>query len=420
MTKDDSNNITVFGNKEVVAEVKPPEVITKEAVAPIINQEKSQEADNIKVIGGKPNETPEVKTTEVKADANLDTKKDLEKNSSLDSGKTADKEDEQNAFAVSFGEKEKGDSEPTDDVEKKQEAVSMSEESVMQFLKKEYPDAFAEVNSISELSKKEVFADPVEAFNKYHKETGRGIKDFYNLQKDWSKEDEVATLKEYYTMTNDGLSEADINDQMELIVVDEDYELEHSDSDIKARKLAFKKEHIKALKYLTAKSEEYKTPLGNGESVANAQPQRSEKEMAQAYKPYWEARDKSLAELDSFDFSIGIGDVKLPLSQEHKELIAKRSQTETSFFEDWIGKNGLVDTKKSVEDTAWSIPSIRQHLLKEAAQQIHAISIEQDSKKRRNVKLDLIPEKTKEANKRGVQVFGGGSSTTMGTPLIRN
>jgi hypothetical protein len=419
ITNDD--NITVVGAKSTpVAEAKPNELITKEAGASPIDQTKNQGADNITVVGAKPNETPIVKKEEGAAEVKLDTKKDLKENSKSESDKTADKEDKQNAFAVSFGEKEKEEAGASEVVEKKQEAVSMSEESVMQFLKKEYGDAFAEVNSISEISKKEVLADPVRAFQKYHKETGRGVKDFYNLQKDWTEEDQNTTLKEYYLMTNEGLSESDINDQMELIVVTDDYELEHSDEDVKRRKLEFKKEYNKALKYLDAKSKEYKTPLGNEGGATNQTQQLTEAQKAEAYKPYWAARDKSLAELESFDFSIGIGDVKLPITKEHKELIAKKTQTETSFFDDWTDKNGSIDTKKSVEDTAWSIPSIRKHLLAEAAQQIHAISIETDSKKKRNVNLETIKEKAPEVKKRGVQIFGGESSTQMGQPLISN
>lgn len=415
MIKNDNDNITVLGR--TAAETKPEISTTKEKVETPIDQSKNQVADNVEVIEKK---APKTTLEDEKPDgekANLDTKKDLKENSKSESGKTADKEDKQNAFAVSFEEKEKEKAKPNEEIEEKQEAVSMSEESVMQFLKKEYPDAFAEVNSISELSKKEVFADPVIAFQKFHKETGRGIKDFYNLQKDWTEEDPIIALREYYTMTNEGLSESDIDDQMEQVVVNEEYENEHSDADVKARKLAFKKESIKALKYLKAKSEEYKTPLENGASGEKPQ-QQTEEQKAEAYKPYWNARDKSLEELESFDFSIGIGDVKLPITKEHKQMIAERSQTETAFFQSWITKDGI-NTKQTVEDTAWSIPEIRQHLLVEAATQIHAIALEADSKKKRNVTLDKIPEKTKEIKKGGVQVFGDNNTeTTMGQPLI--
>ncbi|MFK5981439.1 MAG: hypothetical protein QM499_00880 [Flavobacteriaceae bacterium] len=414
-------NITVVGRDKPkpVAEAKTDDLNAKESKEPI-NKEKIQVAENIDVDKDKIDKNPLEEKKEVKADANLDNKKEVKTESKSDSAKGADKEDKENAFAVSFDDDKKEVVKTPEELENKQEAVSMSEESVLQFLQKEYPDAFAEVNSISEISKKEVFADPVLAFQKYHKETGRGIEDFYNLQKDWKQEAQEDVLREYYKMTSEGFSEEDIDDQMDIISVSEDYELENSEEDVKRRKIAFKKEYNKALKHLESKSKEYETPLGNAPTNENGQPQQlTEKQLAEAYKPYWEARDKTLSELEDFKFSIGIGEVKLPITKEQKEMIAEKSQTENSFFKSWITDKGLINTKQSVEDTAWAIPEIRKVLLAEAAKQIHAISIEDDSKKRRNVKLDKVPEKAKEVSRRGVQVFGGNDANQMGQPLIQ-
>ena len=50
---------------------------------------------------------------------------------------------------------------------------------------------------------------------KYKKETGRGIEDFYNLQKDYDTMDEDSLLANYYGATEEGLDEIDIQDLMD-------------------------------------------------------------------------------------------------------------------------------------------------------------------------------------------------------------
>lgn len=51
----------------------------------------------------------------------------------------------------------------------------------------------------------------VEAFNKYHNETGRGFNDFMDLNRNWKEESEDAVLKEMVRRENPHLSQEDID-----------------------------------------------------------------------------------------------------------------------------------------------------------------------------------------------------------------
>ena len=417
-TDADNGNITVLGGKLTNQPVEKTANPTPEngSATPERNQEKNQGTDNIQVFGGKPKQEPKQEEEETVKKTETDNKEaQPEKNSKPDSDAKADDGEKQKAFAVNFGDdsKEKENKTP---VEEQQETVSMSEENVLQFLKKQFPDAFAEVNGLSELSKKEELPEPVKAFNKFHKETGRGLKDFYNMQKDWSNESPESTIREFYKMTSEGLSDEDIETQLELITVNEDDEFNLSEDEFKRRSLDFKKEHAKALKFMQNKSKEFATPLENAQAQTQHKPM-TEEEIAKSYQPYWDARDKSLESYNEIEFSIGIGDVKVPITEDMKKMISERSMTDQSVFQPWI-KDGKVDAKEIVENIGWAIPEVRKQLLSQIAEQINAISLEDFSKKNRNVNLDKIPEKAKERKTGSVQVFGGDTENRMGRPLM--
>ena len=417
-TDTDNGNITVLGGKLTNQPVEKTANPTPEngSATPERNQEKNQGTDNIKVFGGKPKQEPKQEEEETVKKTETDNKEaQPEKNSKPDSDAKADDGEKPKAFAVDFGDdsKEKENKTP---VEEQQETVSMSEESVLQFLKKQFPDAFAEVNGLSELSKKEELPEPVKAFNKFHKETGRGLKDFYNMQKDWSKESPESTIREFYKMTSEGLSDEDIETQLELITVNEDDEFNLSEDEFKRRSLDFKREHAKALKFMQNKSKEFAAPLENAQAQTQHKPM-TEEEIAKSYQPYWDARDKSLESYNEIEFSIGIGDVKVPITEDMKKMISERSMTDQSIFQPWI-KDGKVDAKEIVENIGWAIPEVRKQLLSQIAAQVNAISLEDFSKKNRNVNLDKIPEKAKERKTGSVQVFGGDTENRMGRPLM--
>ena len=142
----------------------------------------------------------------------------------------------------------------------------LAEDEVLSYIGKRYGK---EINSIDELvstrEESEPLPEDVAAYLKYKKETGRGFNDFAKLQKDYSDLSSDALLREYYTITEEGLDSDDITSLLEEF----DYSEEtHEPSEIKKLKLAKKKEIAKAKKFLREQQDLYKQPLESRESSA--------------------------------------------------------------------------------------------------------------------------------------------------------
>ena len=165
----------------------------------------------------------------------------------------------------------------------------LAEDEVLSYIGKRYGK---EINSIDELvstrEESEPLPEDVAAYLKYKKETGRGFNDFAKLQKDYSDLSPDALLREYYTITEEGLDSDDITSLLEEF----DYSEEtHEPSEIKKLKLAKKKEIAKAKKFLREQQDLYKQPLESRESSAAV----DNEEIIQ-YRQYMETAKATYAE----------------------------------------------------------------------------------------------------------------------------
>jgi len=135
----------------------------------------------------------------------------------------------------------------------------LKEEDVLSYIGNRYGK---EINSIEELMEAregaEELPEDVAAYFKYKKETGRGISDFVKLQQDYTEMNPDSLLKEYLTITEEGLDAEDIESMMEDYSYDEDLD---DESVIKKTKIAKKKAIAKATRYFNEQQELYKQPL---------------------------------------------------------------------------------------------------------------------------------------------------------------
>ena len=158
------------------------------------------------------------------------------------------------------------------------ESSELKEDDVLSYIGKRYGK---EINSIDELISEREEAEPlpedVAAYFKYKKETGRGLSDYVKLQKDYSDMNPDSLLKEYLTITEEGLDPEDIDSLMEDYKFDEEVD---EPSVIKKVKLAKKKIIAKAKKFFKEQQEVYKQPLESRESSA------SQNEELKAYRQY--------------------------------------------------------------------------------------------------------------------------------------
>jgi len=229
----------------------------------------------------------------------------------------------------------------------------IEEKDVLSYIEKRYGK---QINSIEELTREREEAEPlpedVAAYFKYKKETGRGIDDFVKLSKDFNTMNENTLLKEYLSVTEEGLDELDIQDLMEEYSYDEELD---DESTIKKAKIAKKKVIAKAKKYFTEQKETYKQPL---ESRGQAQSLEANEEF-QAYKQYIESAKTQQEEAerkrqwfvkktddvfnDEFKgFEFSLDDKKLVFNPGSASELKKSQESPMNFIQKYLDDNGLM------------------------------------------------------------------------------
>ena len=228
----------------------------------------------------------------------------------------------------------------------------LNEDEVLSYIGKRYGK---EINSIDELvnARKEAEDLPsdVAAYLKYKKETGRGIDDYAKLQKDYSDMDSDSLLREYYSITEEGLDSDDIDMLMEEFVYDEEI---NEPSEIKKIKLAKKKEIAKAKKFLREQQELYKQPLESRESSANANNEelveyrqylesvKAQQEDANQKREWFVKKSDEVfsSEFKGFKFKIGENDVVY--SPGSASELKKAQETPLNFVNKYLDSNGFI------------------------------------------------------------------------------
>jgi len=244
------------------------------------------------------------------------------------------------------------------------------------------------------------------------------MEDFLNSQRDWSKESKEDTLREFLKYEYPNSTDEDLDTRVELLTLTEEDEDEMSPKDLKSKKLEINQVYNKALDFMQKKSKEFATP-----KKADAKPM-TEEDAAKAHRPYWDKRDKSLASLNEIKMRLGDNEISLTISKEHKAMLATQTQTVDSLFQSYVqeAKEGEVgvNTDSLLLDQAWANPAIRNTLLADFSKQIQSLTIDEFSKKNRNVNLGkqqkVLPNQNSKA---GVTISStSGSSKNMGKALI--
>ena len=150
--------------------------------------------------------------------------------------------------------------EETPAAEEKTPSSELNDEHVLNFIKERYNKDINSVQELFETKESNVeLPEDVKLYFDYKKETGRGIEDFYKLQKNYDEMDEDSVLADYLGVQEEGLDAIDIQDIMDDRF---GYDKEEDDEkDIKKKKLAKKRELAKARKFFKEQKDKYKVPL---------------------------------------------------------------------------------------------------------------------------------------------------------------
>ena len=228
----------------------------------------------------------------------------------------------------------------------------VNEEDVLSFIEKRYGK---EVNSMDELiSKREEAQDlpeDVAAYLKYKQETGRGMNDYARLQQDYSDYSPDALLREYLTITEEGLDSDDIDSLMEEFTFDEEV---HEPAEIKKIKLAKKKEIAKARKFLKQQQQQYKQPLESRESSATANNEelieyrqylenaKIQQEQAAQKREWFVKKSDELFTPEFKGFKFKIGEDEMVYSPGTAAEIKKTNATPLNLINKYLDSNGFI------------------------------------------------------------------------------
>ena len=228
----------------------------------------------------------------------------------------------------------------------------LKEEEVLSYIGKRYGK---EINSIDELVSEREESEPlpedVAAYLKYKKETGRGFSDFAKLQRDYTDLSPDALLREYYSITEEGLDSEDIDMLMEDFVFDEEV---HEPTEIKKIKLAKKKEIAKAKRFLKQQQEQYKQPLESRESSATANNEelieyrqylesaKAQQNDASQKREWFVKKSDEVFSSEFKGFKFNIGENEIVYSPGSASELRKAQETPLNFVNKYLDSNGFI------------------------------------------------------------------------------
>lgn len=161
------------------------------------------------------------------------------------------------------------------------EEQELDDSRVLSYIGKRYNKEISNLDELFEQRSINEDLDPeVATYLKYKKDTGRGIEDFIQLNKDYNSMDQDQLLFEYHKNIDKDLDIDEIKFELESkFSYDEDFE---DEKEIKKKQLAKKRELTKAKEYFNGLKEQYKVPLESREALVP----NEEKETYEAFKSY--------------------------------------------------------------------------------------------------------------------------------------
>tara|TARA_R100001463_G_scaffold32725_7_gene73118 strand:- start:654 stop:1811 length:1158 start_codon:yes stop_codon:yes gene_type:complete len=313
-------------------------------------------------------------------------------------------------------EEKNNDESEVDSSQDKTPSSELNDEDVLSFIKKRYNK---EINSVDDLfAEKEAnpeLPEDVSAYFKYKQETGRGIEDFYKLQKDYDSMSDDDVLVNYYQNIEEGLDDEDIKDLIDdKFTFDEELD---EPKDVKKIKLAKKRELAKAKKFLNEQKDKYKVPL---ESSGGGLSEDQEKNL-NAYKSYIE-ESKTVAEANKkrheyfktqtqevfnnefkgFEFNIS-DDLNLTYKPGTADELRNKQSDVNNFLLNFIDKDsGLVNDAVNYHK-ALAVAMNPEKFARYFYEQGVANAVDDVTKKSKNINMD-VRKAPRSFNKNGLKI----------------
>jgi len=306
--------------------------------------------------------------------------------------------------------------------EPQEQSGGLEDKDVLEYIKNRYNK---EINSVEDLftqrEENEELPEDVSAFFKYKKETGRGIQDYMNLQKDYDEMEADSVIANYYAQTEEGLDEIDIQDLMDdRFGYDEDVDEER---DIKKRKLAHKRELAKAKKFFKEQQEQFRIPLeSSGE--AGSPEQREEFNRYKSYVEDSKTREEQMKkrydwfvdksqEVFSSDFkgfNFTVNDKQYTYKPGDGQELFNKQKDVNNFIQPYLDADTGMMKDAQGYHRAMSIAMNPERFAKFFYEQGKAEAIDNVSKKSKNI--DMVRKAPQSMNKNGLKIRAVGDTSS--------
>ena len=308
-----------------------------------------------------------------------------------------------------------------------QQPYDLKEEDVLSYIGNRYGK---EINSIEELmserEKAEEMPEDVAAYFKYKKDTGRGIEDFVNLNKDIDKMNPEKLLKSYLIATEKGLDEEDIDSMMEDYSYDEELD---EDTVIRKTKIAKKKMIAKAKDYFESEKEKYSVPLESMGSAVSEEDQKNLEAYRQSVKQASSTEEESTRRSEWFNtkldetfssefkgFEFGIGDKKLVYSPGDYTELKKAHSDPYNFTREFLTEDGLLKNPNGYHK-ALSIAMNPDKYAEFFYEQGKAEALDDSMRKAKNVNMTTRQTPQAAAPSGGTQIRAVGNDSGRGLKI---
>jgi len=311
-----------------------------------------------------------------------------------------DHEEKQNVQEVGSEPTVEAKEEPAEIVEETTPVSEVNDTDVLKYIKNRYDKDISSVDELFAQTKdNDDLPEDVAAYFKYKKETGRGIEDFYKLQKDYDSMDGDQLLADYYGVTEEGLDAIDIQDMLEdKFSFDEELD---EPKDIKKIKLAKKRELAKAKKFFNEQKDKYQAPL---ESSGGKLSDEQEKNL-NAYKSYIE-ESKTVEEAnekrydyfldktekvfnDEFKgFKFNVGDKDMSYKPGTAQELKNKQKDVNTWLNTFMNDKGLIENTEGYHKSL-SVAMNPDKFAKFFYEQGVAAAVDNVTKKSKNINMEV-------------------------------
>ena len=279
-------------------------------------------------------------------------------------------------------------------------AKELGDEDVLTYLKSRYNK---EINSVDDLFQArkdaEELPEDVSAFLKYKKETGRGIEDFIQLNKDYDSVPANQLLADYIKQENPEFDEEDVKFEIETrYEFDEDLD---DPKEIKRKKLAMKKDLAKAKDHFNKLKEQYRVPLESRGGLVSDE-EKSEYEAFKRYAKESEEVQKSQLERSEFfakkteelfsdqfkGFEFKVDDKAISFKPGNPEQLKKAQSDISKFIGSFLDENGYVKDAAAYH-RAIAVAMNPDGFAKHFYEQGMAAAVDSVAKESKNIQMDV-------------------------------